>query len=396
MEQTTDAGVVRPRVFDVGAAPAVRRAEEAMAQAGDGVRAWLPESWLEPSMLGLQRWQWLAVPVLVALIALLTLWMQRLTSAAVRRLRKDDPVGAAHVVAGISLPLRLFWAALLSRLALPILGLSTVSEGRWETALRIALEVAVFWGAFRAVTTWSEQFPQSLFAQSHPGARALVSLLSAIGRVALVGFAVLTTLAELGYSVTSVLAGLGIGGIALALGAQKTLENVFGAFALAVDQPIREGDLVRIDNQLGTVEMIGLRSTRIRTLERTTVSIPNGKLADMKLETFATRDHIRFATVLKLRYDTTAGQLDEVRAGFRAALQGQPQLVPDSAAARLVNLGDAGQEVEVTASFATADWSEFSVIREQVLLELLRVVERAGTALAFPTQTLQLERPARK
>lgn len=393
MEQTIDAGV-EPGLLGAGRPSAVQRTDEMLSSASQGMKDWLPEGWLEPSLWGLQRWQWVALPLLAALAAFLTLVFVYLTTAAVRRLRKDK-ASADRINERLTAPLRLAWAAILLRVGLPLAGLSSLAEARWDTGLRVALELAVFWGALRAVTSWSDHFPQSLFAQTHPGARALVSLLSGILRIALFGFAVLTALAELGYSVTSVLAGLGIGGIALALGAQKTLENVFGAFALAVDQPIREGDFVRVGELMGTVENIGLRSTRIRTLDRTVVAIPNGKLAELHLETFAARDRVRLLLTLSLRYDTTKAQLDQVLEGVRAALQAAPKLHPDGCQVSLTGLGNAGLQVEVQAFIATKDFDEFRVIREGLLLELLAVIERAGTTLAYPTQTLQLER-ARK
>ena len=351
-------GGVEPRLFDVTEAAAVKKAETVMGHAGDGIRAWLPESWLTPSVFGLQRWQWLAVPVLAALIALLTLVLVRLTAAVVRRVRKEQ-TSAERIVERISAPLKVGWAALLSRIALPALGLSPDAEAGWQQLFRVVLELALFWGLMRAVAAWSDHFATSTFAQARPGSRALVSLFSRVARFALVGFAVLAGLSELGYSVTSVLAGLGIGGIALALGAQKTLENVFGAFALAVDQPIREGDFVRIDDFVGTVETIGLRSTRIRTLDRTLISIPNGKLADMRLETFAARDRVRLQTTVCLRYGTSAEQMKKVMEGFREALRAQPQLWPDSVSVHFVKLGESTQDIDVSAWFVTTNYEEF-------------------------------------
>lgn len=391
MEQTTDAGVPN-RVFDVADTPAVRKAEEALSQAGMDLREVLPPEWLEPALFGLQRWQWAAALVLAGAVGLLTVLFTRLTAALLKRFRKDKS-NADRVNERVQAPMRLFWASLLGRTGLPALGLTPVADARWETVLRIGLEVSIFWGVLRAVRAWSDQFPLSQFAQTHPGSRALVSLLASIARVALFFFAVLVALSELGYSVTSVLAGLGIGGIALALGAQKTLEHVFGAFALAIDQPIREGDFIRVEGDLlGTVENIGLRSTRIRTLDRTVVSIPNGKLADMRLETFAARDRIRLATMLTLRYDTKAEQLEKVLAGFRAALRRQPKLFEGNCVVQLAKLGHAGQEVDITAWMATSDWNEFQAIRQQVLMDFIAVLDEAGTTLAFPTTTTQLER----
>jgi MscS family membrane protein len=233
----------------------------------------------------------------------------------------------------------------------------------------------------------------SAFAAARPGSKALVSLFSRVARFALVGFAILAVLNELGYSVTSVLAGLGIGGIALALGAQKTLENVFGAFALAVDQPIREGDFVRIDDFVGTVETIGLRSTRIRTLDRTLISIPNGKLADMRLETFAARDRVRLQTVVSLRFGSTAEQIKKVMEGFRESLRAQKELWPDSVAVNFVKIGASSLDIEVSAWFVMENFDEFRRVREDVLLRFLAVVEASGTSIAFPTQTIHLDLP---
>lgn len=386
--QSADGGVER-RLFDVPGTAAVQKAEAAMGQAGDGVREDLPASWLLPSALGLQRWQWLAVPGLAGLIALLTLVLVWVTAALVRRLSKE-PASAKRIIEGLSAPLKLGWASLLARIALPALALSPSAEAVWQRIFRVGLELAIFWGALRALTAWADHFATTSFAQARPGSRALVSLFSRVARFALMGFALLAGLSELGYSVTSVLAGLGIGGIALALGAQKTLENVFGAFALAVDQPIREGDFVRVDDFVGTVETIGLRSTRIRTLDRTLISIPNGKLADMRLETFAARDRVRLQTTVRLRYGTTAEQLKAVLEGFREALRAQPQLWPDSVSVHFVKLGESSQDVDVSAWFVTADYEEFLRLREDVLLRFLAVVEGAGTAIAFPTQTLHL------
>lgn len=382
-------GGVGLKVFDVADSGAMKKAEVAMGHAGDGLRAYLPESWQTVSTFGLQRWQWLAVPMLGVLIVLLTLLLVRVTAAVVRRVRKDK-VSAEQIVKRLSGPLKLGWASLLSRIALPALALSPEAEVDWQRVFRIGLGVAFFWGALRTVTAWADHFSSTSFAQTRPGSRALVSLFSSVSRFALVGFAVLATLSELGYSVTSVLAGLGIGGIALALGAQKTLENVFGAFALAVDQPIREGDFVRIAEILGTVESIGLRSTRIRTLDRTLVSIPNGKLAEMQLETFAARDRVRLQATISLSYGTTAEQMKKVMEGFREALRAHAQLWPDSVSVHFVKLGDAGQDIEVSAWFVTPDYDEFRRIRQDVLLRFLAVVEKEGTAIAYPTQTLHL------
>ena len=191
----------------------------------------------------------------------------------------------------------------------------------------------------------------------------------------------------------SLLAGLGIGGIAVALAAQKSVENLLGSVAIGVDQLFRVGDFVRVEDFTGTVEEIGLRSTRFRTLDRTLITIPNGRLADMRTETFAVRDRLRLLANLGLVYGTSAAQVRAVLAGLDGALRAHPKLWPESFSVRLTELRDSSLNVEVMAWFQTADWNEFTLIRQELLLQFMTVVEEAGTSLAFPTRTVHLVAP---
>lgn len=400
LAQTSPDGGTTSRLLD----EPVQRAESAMAQLGHELRNELPADWRKPSVLQLERWQWGAIPLLGFAIAGLTLLFVRLTRRFVARLATlqagQTPDAGARGLAGsvaavmteLEGPLRLGWASLLARVGLPLLGLAAATEASWERVFRVLFLIAFFWGAWRSVAAWTTHFLGSPYALQHPGTRSLIGLVSRITRFALVAFGILAALSEFGYSVTSVLAGLGIGGIALALGAQKTLENVFGAFALAVDQPIREGDLVRVGELTGQVESIGLRSTRIRTAERTVVSIPNGKLADLQLETFAARDRIRFVQRLSVELGTKSDQLQALLDGCKKVLHAQEKLSPNSATVSVVALGPFSIEVEVASWFATTDFDEFRVIREAVLLELLQVVETSGAVLAFPTNTVVVQK----
>jgi MscS family membrane protein len=150
---------------------------------------------------------------------------------------------------------------------------------------------------------------------------------------------------------------------------------------------------VRVESGVsGTVEAIGLRSTRLRTLDRTVVTIPNGKLADQRIETFAARDRCRLFCTLTLVYATTAAQMRSVLEGVEAVLRRHPRVWPEGISVRFVAMSSSSLDVEVIAWFDTADWNEFQSIRQEVLLALIDVVERAGTAFAFPTQTVQLTR----
>jgi MscS family membrane protein len=235
-----------------------------------------------------------------------------------------------------------------------------------------------------------------LFLTTRPGiienasARSLLSLLRNAAKAFVALGAVLATLGAFGYPVTTVLAGLGIGGIALAFGAQKTVENLFGSVSLAIDQPFRLGDFVKIQDFVGNVERIGMRSTQVRTLDRTLISIPNGQLSEMRIEDFASRDRIRFACTVGIVYGTSEGQIRRILAGMEQVLRDHPTIWPDTVVVRFAGFGASSLDIEVLAWFHTADVDEFRDCRQDALLGFMRVVEAEGSSFAFPTQTVHL------
>jgi MscS family membrane protein len=187
-------------------------------------------------------------------------------------------------------------------------------------------------------------------------------------------------------------AGLGVGGIAVALAAQKTIENLFGGVTLFADRPVRVGDFFRYGDQVGTVEEIGLRSTRVRTLDRTVVSIPNAQFSNMALENFAKRDRMRLWTMIGVRYETTPDQLRFLLARLREVLLAHPRVTEDPARVRFVGFGAYSLDMEVFAYVNTPDWNEFLQIREDIYLLFMDAVKEAGTGFAFPSSTMYLGR----
>lgn len=200
--------------------------------------------------------------------------------------------------------------------------------------------------------------------------------------------AVTALVTALGYPAASLLAGLGVGGLAVALAAQKTVENLFGAFSIGVDQPFGEGDFIKVDTLTGTVESIGLRSTRIRTLERTLITIPNGKLSEMRIESYTARDRWRLSCNLALDYGTTSEQMHRVIRGMEEILRRHPKIWPDNIIVRFKEIGSYALNIEVMAWFLTTDWNEFLAIRQEVLLNFMDCVKLAGTSFAFIAQSL--------
>lgn len=350
--------------------------------------AHLPPALLESGPYGVPWWQWLALPLLLlgaGLAGWLVARVGHLVAAAAFMPKLDR-----GLLGQLTWPFAVIWMLGIVYLMLPVLGLQSRVEAFVHTALRTAFLVVIFWILTRVIDLLCGLVMRSAWASTHASAASLVPLAKRIVKVALVAIVVVAVLADLGYPVASMIAGLGIGGLVVALAAQKTVENLFGAFAIGTDQPFRQGDYVRIEGAEGTVEAIGLRSTRIRTLDRTLVTVPNGKLADMRLESLAARDRMRLATTVGLSYGTTAAQLRTVLQGIDAALRAHPKLWDDKTIVRLAELGASSLDIEVMAWFQTTDPDEMGTIKQELLLAFLEVVESAGTSLAFPTQTVHL------
>jgi MscS family membrane protein len=285
---------------------------------------------------------------------------------------------------------RLVWTVILFTIGRRSLGLAIPLAGALRYLEILLFAVAVVWIAFRLVDLGA----LALRVRSeHRGNLGLLPVLTPAARftkivVLLIG--VLTVLGSLGVNVSAALAGLGIGGIAVALAAQKTLENLIGGISLFADRPVRVGDFCRYGDQIGTVEEIGLRSTRIRSLERTLVSVPNAEFAAMQLDNFAVRDRRLLKTLLQLRYETTPEQMRYVLVKLRELLLSHPKVAPDPARVRFVGYGAYSKDVEVFAYLRCQEQNDFLAIQEDILLRMEDIIGEAGSGFAFPAQTAYL------
>jgi MscS family membrane protein len=225
-----------------------------------------------------------------------------------------------------------------------------------------------------------------------PQARPVLALAVRAGKVAILIIGIIMTLSEMGYPVGSLIAGLGIGGLAFALAAQRTVENVFGSVSIGMDQPMREGEFVRVDDFVGTVEAIGLRSTRFRTLDRTLITIPNGKLADMRIETFAARDRIRFATTIGLVYSTKEASMRKILDEIEKLLRSHPKCWQDNVVVRFKEFGPSSLDIDLGVWFVTQDYAEFTKIKQDMMLAIMKIVQANGSDFAFPTQTIYVQK----
>ncbi len=359
---------------------------------GVWLREYLPDAMFRPGWRELLWWQWAALPVLLVLAfiggLLLTPMSKWILAKAFAQTKTDID---DKILGRIGGPLRMAWTLGLLYLVIPMMDLVGPAAGFMYKVLRAGVFLTFFWTVSRSADIVGQVILASPWSAQRPEARPLLSLAVRAGKIAVLVMAIIAVLSEMGYPVASLIAGLGIGGLAFALAAQKTVENVFGSISIGMDQPMREGEFVRVEDFVGTVESIGLRSTRFRTLDRTMITIPNGKLADMRLETFAARDRIRFATTLCLVYSTTEPQMRAILDQIEKLLRGQPKCWPDVVVVRFKEFSPSSLDVDVMCWFTTSDYSEFTKIKQDIMLEIMAIVARNGSSFAYPTQTVQVE-----
>jgi MscS family membrane protein len=285
-------------------------------------------------------------------------------------------------------PGTLLLALLLHRVAVFWLGIPILYRIYYNRLLYVLLLVAFGWLLLRIVDVVDRLLLRRVLPAGASAGRATLSF----GRRALRGVAFLIVLIlalpVFGVNVTATLAGLGIGGLVVAFAAQKSLENVFAGFAMLADKPMTMGDTCRIGGQLGEIEDVTLWATRLRTNERTVVSIPNGAVMAGQIENLTRRDKFWFHPTVGLGYETTAAQMCQVLQSIRELMVADPRVETDGSRARFMRLGASSLDIDVYAYVRAETYAEFLDVQEQLLLRILDIVEHAGTSVAFPTQTL--------
>jgi MscS family membrane protein len=352
----------------------------------------LPQILVRNVFLGMQFWQWLAL-LAATPIAIAIGWAMVLLLAIPRLLwlkfrNRPNLRSYSHV----SKPLLLSFSSLAHRAISGYFGLPLLPRVYYYRTIGVLISIGFFWFLLRVAGLTMQRLRIRAISAGRVGTGTLMVLADRLLRALVVITALLAILAIMGFNLTTVLAGLGIGGIAIAFAAQKTLENLFGGISVLADDVIRVGDYCRFADRTGSVEDIGLRSTRVRTDARTQLSIPNGTLATMSIENFTRRDKIQFAPVLAIRCETSADQLRYVLAEIRRLLYAHPKVESDTATIRFANFDASALRVEISSYVLTRDSNEFIAIREDLLLRIMDIVEASGTGFAFPSQTLYLSR----
>ena len=350
----------------------------------------LPDGLKKATILTVPIGHWLAILILagVALgfgLVIARLLLKALGWAASLRLTQ----GTVPRLRSVEAPLGVILAVVFYRQVVILIGVQVVARGATDW-----IAVAVLWLAsamlcLRLIDLAGDYLRTLVVHEDHRTSLAALILLRKVAKVLILAVLTVQILEILGFDVTTAIAALGIGGLALALGAQKTVENLVGSVNVVADRPVEVGDFCKFGEISGTIEDIGIRSTRVRTTARTIVTVPNGAFAAMQIENFSARDSFLFQTTLSLRPATSPGQLTSILAELRAILAANAQIAP-GARANLIELTRAALEVEIYCYVEAPDYAAFLITKERLLIAMLAAVTANGLALAFPPSRLEL------
>jgi len=364
--------------------------DEVYDQLGYGFAGdYLPAFFFAWRALGVQLWQWLGLllGLVVALVLGMTVsWLARAIFGRVATRTSwawDD-----ELIAALNGPLAIGFGVVAFLALAELLSLGEGPRQSVLTGSKLTAILAGGWLLLRLVDVAGNALTQFFKGRHDDLATAMVPVFRRVLKPIAGVLVGVVALQNLGLNVAGLLAGLGIGGLALALAGKPTLENLFGSLAIAFDRPFKIGEFVKVDTFLGTIEDVGLRSTRIRTLDRTLVSIPNAQMADAKVENFARRDRFRVYAMLGLEYGTSMEQMKLVLDDLKKLLLAHPQVWQESFQVRFVGYGASALNVEIYFWVLAPNFDLFTGVREALLLEMGRVIEKAGARFAFPSQTV--------
>lgn len=353
----------------------------------------LPDFLNKNKINGSSLGQWVAIIFIIALSFIISWVLIFIIKQAIRFIfDKKLSNKKKALIKAFLVPLRLWLAVTVFIFISENIGISILVRQYFSS-----VTLSLYWLAF-LILLWQITNLVSIIFENKMSKKRNTAALSAIEfcrrsiKFFLIATAVIVALKLNNYDITSWLAALGIGGLALALGAQKTIENIVGSVSILIDQPIRVGDFCKVGDTLGTIEQIGIRSTRIRTLARTVVTIPNGDFSSQKIENYTHRDNFWYHAKLGLRYETSQDQIRYILVEIRSMLFAHPKVTNYPNRVRFISFAADSLIIEIHTYICTADNEEFQEVQEDINLRIMKIIEDSGSGFAFPSQTVYLSK----
>jgi MscS family membrane protein len=328
-----------------------------------------------------ELWQWLLLFVIFS-VAYAISWI--MTGLVVLILRRQKTLRSERQQKFLKGPLRFLLMVILARSNFDLLSPSLEAQAIID--LQTLVIVAITWLMIGVVNLVIGRLSDRMLKAGNENATVLLRPAKTALKIIVISIAALHWFQNMGYNISTLLAGLGIGSVAIALAAQKSIENLIGSITLYAAQPIRIGDLCKYGDTFGVVEEIGLRSTKIRTLDRTVKHIPNARLSSLEIENYVERDMSLFKPTLRLRIDTTPDQIRYILVKAREMMYAHPMVDQGPARIRFLNFDESSLNLEVFAYIKTTDFNEYFEVCEDLNLRFMDIIEEAGTSLAIPAR----------
>jgi MscS family membrane protein len=337
------------------------------------------------TIFGYELFKW-TVLFALSILAYVTVFLLALTI----RLMLGNPDKTSHkrIFRFLVLPFGIWVVAITANSVVIWLGKSNTID-TWQQVSPIPILLTV-WVMFVGMNLVRDTYAAYLTGRGRGGTLVLLNPAGSAAKLLIGIGAALIYLDKFGVNITSVLAGLGIGGIAVALALQRPLEDIFGAIMLFTQQPIRVGDFCKIGDHTGTIEQIGLRMTRMRTLAKTLISIPNAGLARGVIENISARGNILYKPILRLSYDSSPEQIQQILEGIRDLFKSHDRVQQGSHRVRLKEIADDALLIEVWGYLNTTNWAQYLELAEELNLRILEIVANAGTTLSLPATSMKI------
>ena len=324
--------------------------------------------------------------------AILNSWLgHRLKKLTERTETEADDMATAALINPLGLLLPIFGVYLALRM---LLGVRPEWLANTDRFFKVGIIFVVIWTAFKMADALAVLLMELSSKTESKLDDQIVPLVRKAAKTFLAVLGFILVAQNLGYSVSGLLAGLGIGGLALAMAAKDTLANLFGSLMILIDRPFHVGDWVTFPGGDGVVEEIGLRSTRVRTFAKTVVSIPNAALANATVENHSLMPKRRIKFTLGVTYQSTVAQVERLVADIEAYLKGNPDIDQEFMLVKFTEFNASSLDLFVYCFTVSTDWTKHLAVRQDVNLKIMKMVEDADMEIAYPTQTVHLEQAA--
>lgn len=348
-------------------------------------------AWMRGKVLGLVAWQWLGILAAILLGFVIRAVFAGLGGAVLKLSRKTKTIWDEKLVEALISPCALLAATGIWLISLKFLGIRGGALTALNIILQLLLSVSLIWIFYRAVGVLTEYIRIRSNRSESRLDDQIVKLISSSLKTFIVVFGVLLAAQNMGVEIFSVLAGLGIGGLAIAMAAKDTLANFFGSIMIMWDKPFQVGHWVIIGNIEGTVEEIGFRTTRIRTFYNSLISVPNSNIATTGIDNLGLREFRRVKTHIDITYDTPPDKIEVFIEGIKTIIHQHPHTRKDYFHVVFNDFSDSSLRLLLYFFLAVPDWSTELVDRQNIFLDIVRLADELGVSFAFPTRTLHLE-----